>query len=287
MKGTGEIPTRRVTAEGTEVTLDRVAIEEPLEIRLVFGQPENRTERSISVTMRTPGDDIELALGFLFTEGVITGKGDIVSARHCGRPGAEIENVVRIELMPGVEVKVEKLDRNFYTASSCGVCGKSSIEALERRLEHVGGEGLTVSPDLLMSLPERGRQAQANFSITGGVHAAALFDRSGRLLLVREDVGRHNAVDKVIGVSLLNGALPLRDTLLLVSGRASFELVQKALAAGIPLLAAVGAPSTLACRLAETYGMTLVGFLRDGRFNVYSSPERIGAMERGVNSRTR
>jgi FdhD protein len=223
--------------------------------------------------MRTPGCDPELAAGFLFTEGIVDSAEQIAGVRM------ETENVALVELIPGVAVDLQRLERHFYTSSSCGVCGKTSIAALNlgaarrRPLE----EGPGVAAEVIHALPGTLRETQAVFDRTGGLHAAALFDCSGRLLDRREDVGRHNAVDKVIGAQLLGGGAERasRDRLLLVSGRASFELVQKALAAGIPILAAVGAPSSLAVELAQTHGMTLLGFVRDGRFNIYAGERRI------------
>ena len=234
---------------------DVLAVEEPLEIRA--------GEKNISVTMRTPGDDFDLAAGFLFTEGLIRSAADIESIRHWGSP-----NVVRVELR--VPIDSSKLDRHFYTTSSCGVCGKSSIDAV--RL--VGG-GQAILPvrltaDLIHSLPDQLQHNQTGFRATGGLHGAAIFTTAGKLLQIREDIGRHNAVDKVIGSLFREGATPLSDHVLMVSSRGSFELVQKAIVAGIPALASVGAPSTLAVQLAREFGMTLIGFVRDSRFNVYS-----------------
>jgi FdhD protein len=241
---------------------DRLAVEEPLELRL--------GERGISITMRTPGNDPELAAGFLFTEGIVARAEDLAGIRHCGTSG----NVVRVDLRPEISVDLKRLERHFYTSSSCGVCGKSSIEALTRALAQVS-PGLRVSSRVLRHLPETLRRSQQLFDRTGGMHASALFAADGELKLVREDVGRHNALDKVIGHEFLADRLPLRDRILLVSGRASFELVQKAAASGITIFAAVGAPSSLAAELARETGMTLIGFLRDDRFNVYCGEERV------------
>ncbi len=263
--------------------MDVLAVEEPLEIRVKpFGKPH----RAVSITMRTPGDDGELAAGFLFTEGIFTSPDQFEHIRHCGlkigkgsgtldRAAALNSNTIRVDLRDGIDIDLKGLDRNFYTTSSCGVCGKSSIEALRTGIEALSPNGLTVSSELIHSLPTLLRDSQAVFDQTGGLHASALFDREGTLDIVREDVGRHNALDKVIGAKFLGGKLPLSDKILLVSGRASFELVQKALMAGIPILAAVGAPSSLAVELAAEYGMTLLGFVRDGRFNIYCGTERI------------
>jgi FdhD protein len=263
---------------------DVLAVEEPLEIRLDYLAKEeppegsrlaptsSRQRKSISITMRTPGNDFDLAVGFLFTEGIISGAQDIDGVNFCGPS----RNVVRVDLKSSVEVDLKRLERHFYTSSSCGVCGKASIEALRIQSRHSSRESsLKFSASLIHGLPATLRKAQGVFDSTGGLHASALFDREGKLLLVREDVGRHNALDKVIGHALTNGLLPLNDKLLLVSGRASFELVQKAAMAGIPMFAAVGAPSSLAVELAKESGMTLLGFVRDGRFNIYNGEARV------------
>lgn len=271
-----------MTTDGREVA-DLLAVEEPLEIRL--GLPNN-THRAISITMRTPGDDGELAAGFLFTEGILSSPEQIMQIRHCGlkirtgkgvidRASALNSNTIRVDLADGVEVDLKRLKRHFYTSSSCGVCGKSSIEALRTGVKPLPENGLTVGGDVIHSMPARLRETQSVFDETGGLHASALFTADGELESVREDVGRHNALDKIIGAKFMAGDLPSSDRILLVSGRASFELVQKALMAGIPIMAAVGAPSSLAVELASEYGMTLIGFVRDGRFNVYSSRGRI------------
>lgn len=277
---------RRVVAGAvTEDSPDVLAVEEPLEIRLGF--PDN-SHRAVSITMRTPGDDGELAAGFLFTEGILKTAEQIKQIRHCGlkigkqggtlnRAVALNSNTIRVDLNEGVDVDFKRLERNFYTTSSCGVCGKSSIEAL-----HTGAKKFTnrdcpkIGSDLIHLLPDRLRASQEAFDQTGGLHASALFTRCGQLEIVCEDVGRHNALDKVIGAKFLAAELPLSENILLVSGRASFELVQKALMAGIPIMVAVGAPSSLAVELAAEFGMTLVGFARDGSFNVYTGKLRIG-----------
>jgi FdhD protein len=242
--------------------------------------------------MRTPGDDAELAAGFLFTEGIVKAPEQIRQIRHCGslgvpalagrdpsdeptKVGTPYPNTIRVDLADGSAVDLKKLERHFYTTSSCGVCGKSSIEALRTEAQPIAEIGLRASAEVIHSLPETLRRAQRVFEETGGLHASALFTADGELDIVREDVGRHNALDKVIGRKFLDGETPLGERILLVSGRASFELVQKALMAGIPILAAVGAPSSLAVELAREYGMTLVGFVRDGRFNIYCGGERI------------
>jgi FdhD protein len=264
---------------------DSVALEEPLEIRVASGPRENRGQTSLSVTMRTPGapnseSDFELAAGFLWTEGILTAPDQIERIRCSGFPSLEggHVNVVVVELAPGVTLDMPSLERHVYTSSSCGVCGKTSLEAVRTRSSFtLPSEGARWEPITIHRLPDTLREAQAVFERTGGLHAAALFTPAGDLQALREDVGRHNAVDKLIGAQLRAGALPLTDRLLLVSGRASFELVQKAMMAGIPVLAAVGAPSSLAVDLARDCGMTLLGFVRNERFNIYSGPERIGA----------
>ena len=235
--------------------------------------------RALTVTMRTPGHDFDLAIGFLVGEGVVRTAGDVGTARYCAgkdAAGRNSYNVVDVDLAPGVVLPEVGLERNFYTTSSCGVCGKASLEAVAAiGSPSVADDPLRVSPDVLATLPDRLREAQRVFEATGGLHAAGLFSADGELLVVREDVGRHNAVDKVVGWALQAGLLPLRDSILMVSGRASFELAQKALMAGVPMLAAVSAPSSLAVDLATEHGMTLVGFLRGASMNVYSASERV------------
>ncbi|MEU2610754.1 formate dehydrogenase accessory sulfurtransferase FdhD [Micromonospora sp. NPDC007271] len=254
---------------------DTLAVEEPLEIRVGPGGPGRR--KPLAVTMRTPGDDLDLAIGFLLTEGLIRSADDVHTAQLCA--GAETPNtynVVDVVLAPGVPEPTTDPARNFYTTSSCGVCGKASIDAVRTRSRFpVRDDALTVAAQLLAALPDRLRAAQRAFDRTGGLHAAGLFTADGELVVLREDVGRHNAVDKVIGWAVRERPLPLAGHVLLVSGRASFELTQKAWMAGVPLLAAVSAPSTLAVELAEEAGMTLVGFLRGQTMNVYAGAQRI------------
>ena len=260
-------------------TADAVAVEEPLEIRLGFAVDGVRRAASVSITMRTPGDDAELAAGFLFGESIIGRSTDIVAIAPCGPPAPDSgnHNVIRVELADGVDVDLDRLQRHFYTTSSCGVCGKSSLDALHVvGIEAPGDAGLLFSDTVLTAIPARLRAAQQTFDRTGGLHAAAAFDDSGALVVVREDVGRHNAVDKVVGALLQQGRLPASRLGLMVSGRASFELMQKALVAGMPLLAAVSAPSSLAVQLAREFGVTLIGFLRGNDYNIYSGGERIG-----------
>ena len=250
---------------------DALAAEEPMEIR-VNGRP-------ITVTMRTPGNDFDLAVGFLISEGVVRGASDVVTVRYCAGAtydGGNSFNVVDVSLAPGVPMPETSLERNFYTTSSCGLCGKASLDAVRTSsVWSIADDDTRVGRDVLATLPDRLREAQRVFDRTGGLHAAALFSATGALLRANEDVGRHNAVDKVIGSSALDGMLPLRGTVLMVSGRASFELVQKAVMAGIPILSAVSAPSSLAAELADESGLTLVGFLRGTSMNVYTAAHRI------------
>jgi len=264
--------------ENAELDSDVVATEEPLEIRLGYSRPDgSRAEETISITMRTPGNDEELAVGFLFTEGIIHAQTEVQSVVPRGQPAPNgLVNVVRVELAPGVVVDFKRLQRHFYTSSSCGVCGKASIEAVavQGRFE-LHGVGIHINRDLLGELPAALKAQQAVFEQTGGLHASGLFDAAGTIAAVREDVGRHNALDKLVGNALLNGRVPLTAFGIVVSGRASFELMQKAMVAGCPLVAAVGAPSSLAVDLAREFGMTLVGFLKPKRFNIYNRPDRI------------
>lgn len=262
---------------------DVVAVEEPLEIRVAFGPPDDRRSRSLSITMRTPGHDFELAVGFLLSEGLINRADDIASHEFCGPPpeGSARGNTLLIDLSPDVDFDTAKLQRHFYTTSSCGVCGKASLDA-------VRAQGLTPFPQeslsqlqlpatLITDLPNRLRESQPVFDQTGGLHAAGLFDAAGTLIDSREDVGRHNAVDKLLGRQLIAGTVPLHQNVLSVSGRASFELVQKALLGGVPMMVAVGAPSSLAVELASEFNMTLIGFTTQNRFNIYTCPQRVTA----------
>jgi len=245
---------------------DYLAAEEPLEMRA--------GRYSLGVTLRTPGDDEELVAGFLLTEGIISRREDLVELRMPGDTDSE-KNLVRVTLDPNVRLAANSAARRFSAGSACGVCGKASITQLRRRGLRRPEAGSPFDPELLCKLPPRLREAQAVFGRTGGLHAAALFSSGGELIILREDIGRHNAVDKVIGWALLGGRLPLSDHVLLVSGRGGFEIVQKAIAAGIPLLASVSAPSSLAVQLARELGLTLVGFLRGRRFVIYAGEERI------------
>ena len=254
-------------------TTDVLAVEEPLEIRLEYGPHDNRVQKVISVTMRTPGADEELAVGFLFTEGVIQSAVDIERIYNC-KPNND--NVICVVLTPIAKPVVGKLDRNFYTTSSCGVCGKASIEAVRTACNVPDTfDNFRFPVSLLVALPNALRKSQDVFQQTGGLHACALFDAAGQMVVLREDVGRHNALDKLIGSALNQNSVPLANHILLLSGRASFELVQKAIMAGVKVVAAVGAPSSLAAEMAEEWGMTLIGFLRGDRFNIYSGAERI------------
>ena len=253
---------------------DALATEEPLEIRVVSAD----TMQRVAVTMRTPGADFELAAGFLFGERLIESGQHIAAIRYCTNPasdGTQNYNIVNVHLSPGVEWDRASLERNFYTTSSCGVCGKASIEAVRGPgCEHISS-ALHIAAETLVLLPATLRAAQPVFERTGGLHAAALFAVDGSLIQLREDVGRHNAMDKLIGWCVLGGEVPLGESVALMSGRLSFELVQKAARAGIPVLAGVSAPSSLAVELAAEAGITLIGFLRDERFNVYTGAERI------------
>lgn len=256
---------------------DLVAVEEPMEIRIVFGPPERRRSKSLSITMRTPGNDFELAIGFLFTEGIIRSQNEIQGIEHCGPTvaGRQQPNIVRVDLDERIAIDMQKLQRHFYTTSSCGVCGKASLAALNQlQLTNIDSTW-QLSRQAVFELPERLRQEQRLFKSTGGIHAAGLFDRQANLICLREDVGRHNALDKLIGQLLMSDGLRRQDAILVVSGRASFELLQKALTASIPIFVAVGAPSSLAVELAEQFGLTLIGFTSANRFNVYSHPLRI------------
>jgi FdhD protein len=281
-----------VAAGQSSPRLDLVATEEPLEIRLraaglargrralpvLYRRGQGEGQRTVAVTMRTPGNDFELAAGFLYGEGVIRGAEDIRQVTHCDDPAlddARRYNIVNVDLSRGLLPDLEALERHFYTTSACGVCGKASLEALRLRGCPVIGSGPEVHPDVLRGLPEKLRAAQGIFDATGGLHAAGLFDAAGNLLAIREDVGRHNAVDKLVGWALFGGGMPLSGRVLMVSGRSSFEILQKALMAGVPIVCAVSAPSSLAVSLARQFGITLVGFLRGERFNVYSGLERV------------
>ncbi|MFC4589512.1 formate dehydrogenase accessory sulfurtransferase FdhD [Sphaerisporangium corydalis] len=264
-------PILRLRDEALSRRVDVLAAEEPLEIRL-DGRP-------LTVTMRTPGDDFDLAAGFLVSEGAVGSPGEIDSIRYCAgatQDGSNTYNVLDVRLGGGAVALVTSMERNFYTTSSCGVCGKASLDAVRTVARWpVDDDQLRLTAAVVATLPDRLRAAQRVFDRTGGLHAAGLFTAAGEPLCVREDVGRHNAVDKILGWALRDGRLPLRSTVLMVSGRASFELAQKAVMAGIPLLAAVSAPSSLAVELAADAGLTLIGFLRGGSMNVYTREDRL------------
>ena len=261
---------RKVQAGQVWLADDELAIEEPLEIQLVHGH--ERLQQNVSVTMRTPGHDEELAAGFLFTEGIIKSLQEIEYIQPVF-PGM---NTVRVTLHPDITPHLQQADRNFYTTSSCGVCGKASIDAIKTvSVFKQQPDSLRITNDILHGLHASLLKQQAVFESTGGLHASALFSSAGDFIMLREDVGRHNALDKLIGVALLQGKLPLNDVILLLSGRASFELIQKAAMAGIKIVAAVGAPSSLAVALAQEYDITLIGFLRNERFNIYCGSRRI------------
>jgi len=282
MTALGPSVERRVTrldGGGRHERPDVLTTEEPMEIEVDHFDGAHWREMSLAVTMRTPGSDFELAAGFLYTEGIVAAPADIAHMEHCPLHGAEQEfNVVKVRLGEALRLDEAKLHRHFYTTSSCGVCGKTSLEAVRRTFPSGPPPGVPrVSKAFLIELPAKLRQAQTVFSMTGGLHAAGIFTAAGDRVVVREDVGRHNALDKVIGERLLAGALPLSQAIVAVSGRASFELVQKALSAQVPILAAVGAASSLAVDLAREYGMTLVGFLRENGLTVYSGDERTEA----------
>ena len=268
-RGVAERRVLKVGAGGeTRRSRDRLAVEEPLELR-VAGRP-------VGVTMRTPGNDVELAIGYCISERLVARPDDVEAVRFCAPEGQAQEfNVLTVDLRPGVPVPDPTLDRLAVTSSSCGVCGKASIEAVTAACPAVAGDGLTVAAQVLSAIPDRVRAAQRVFEQTGGLHAAAVCDRGGEVHCVREDIGRHNAVDKVIGWAATERRLPLTGMVLFVSGRCSFEVVQKAAVAGVPLVAAVSAPSSLAVELADQAGMTLVGFLRDDTMNVYTHAHRV------------
>jgi FdhD protein len=292
-RSTAAVSTVRIDHDGTETVIDLLAVEEPLELRIAYGPLAAREIKSITVTMRTPGNDAELAVGFLLTEGILDDSSQILRSGglseeqlvadqpHGALPASTRANSILVELQPDVELGLATLERNFYTTSSCGICGKASLLALRTVCPPRRHNEFTMTAETIYSLPESLRAAQQVFDATGGLHGAALFTASGELLMLREDVGRHNAVDKLVGAQALIDAVPLRDKMLMLSGRASFELLQKAVMAGIPMVAAVGAPSSLAVQVAREFDITLVGFLRDRRFNIYHGQQRILALATG------
>lgn len=257
---------------------DLLAVEEPMEIRLGFGALDMREQKSVAVTMRTPGNDFELAVGFLLSEGIIQGYEQLLKVQYCTDLNTKenTENIVRVELKPNVGVDLSKLQRNFYATSSCGICGKESIESVKLNCAlQTNPTPIHLDSSLITQLPNTLRNSQTIFEHTGGIHACALFTSNGDLLLLREDVGRHNALDKLIGAALYQTEIALHESILLLSGRASFELIQKAAMAGIPIVCAVGAPSSLAVETATAFNITLIGFLREHRFNVYHQSSNV------------
>lgn len=275
-KGVAQIRVQRVREGASRTRKDAVAVEEPMEIRIERPVGSEVEVHAVSVTMRTPGHDFELAVGFLFTEGLVKARQDVQEIRYCAGDDPQEYNIVAVRLTEGVPFDPSSLMRNFYTTSSCGVCGKASLDAIAvKGCVPLAEDELSVEAALLPRLPERLREGQGLFERTGGLHAAALFDSDGELIEVREDVGRHNAVDKVIGHEILEGRVPASDRILMVSSRTSFEILQKALVAGIPMVVAVGAPSSLAVHLASQFNITLVGFTHSDGFNVYAGAERI------------
>jgi len=291
-RSTSQAIVDRFTGDQAHATTDTLAVEEPLELQLAYGPLGSRQVKSISVTMRTPGHDFELVAGFLLTEGIVSDSADISKISYVAGPSNEVrsqpvgpnttvlpyqpeKNIVRVDLAADVTVSMANLERNFYTTSSCGICGKASLLALRTVCPPRAANSLKVAASLLYSLPERLRAGQDVFERTGGLHASGLFDADGHLHSIREDVGRHNAVDKLMGAEFLADRIPLRQRLLLLSGRASFELLQKALMGGIPMVVSVGAPSSLAVAVAKEFDITLIGFLRGDYFNVYHGAERI------------
>ncbi len=273
-QSTREVPIRAVQQGKARELRDSLAAEEPLEIRLRLARPAGPEEMPLAVTMRTPGQDRELAAGFLFSEGIVRRASVLVRLESAGT--APACKTVLVTLGEGLEIDESQLQRHFYTTSSCGVCGKASLEALRiQGCERRPAGRPRIGPETVYALPARMSEAQSLFAATGGLHAAGLFDADGELLALHEDVGRHNALDKLVGAQLLDGRLPLEDKILLVSGRTSFEILQKALVAGIPMVAGISAPSSLAVGLAREFGVTLIGFLRGDRFNVYSDEGRL------------
>jgi len=270
--------TTRVTRHGDAGRASRrdtLAVEEPLEIRLSWVHDGVRRVEPLAVTMRTPGNDFDLVAGFLHGEGVVSGTDDLLELTYCRGDEQQEYNVVEARLAADRSFDFDDVRRHFYTTSSCGVCGKASLEAVEAMGCAPIASSMVLEEDLVIGLPDRLREGQGVFDRTGGLHAAGLFDQEGTAQTVMEDVGRHNAVDKVLGRAFLERSLPAGQAVLVVSGRASFELIQKSLAGGVPMLVSVGAPSSLAVDLARRFGQTLIGFARDGGFNVYSGPERI------------
>lgn len=261
--------------QNTRRTPDVVAVEEPLEIRLGFGPKDKREQKTLAITMRTPGYDTELVLGFLFTEGIIRALSDVIKIDHCtDERGEPSENVIRAEISPVLNFDWTQFERHFYTNSSCGVCGKASIQSLETMCAPIESN-ISVAAEVIYGLDEQMRNKQMVFDHTGGLHASALFNNRGEILLSREDIGRHNALDKLIGVTIHERMNPLTNSIIMLSGRCCFELVQKAAVAGCPILVSVGAPSSLAIETADKMGVTIIGFTRSQSFNLYTHPGRI------------
>lgn len=276
--GVASVEITKINHQNIDYAIDLLAVEEPMEIRIGYGSVDMREQKNIAVTMRTPGNDFELALGFLFTEGIINDASQVYKIQYCTELNTleNKENIVRVELHPDISIDLSHLNRNFYTTSSCGVCGKESIEAVRVNCTSVElNNQMVIEPGIILSLPDKLRAQQNVFEHTGGLHACAIFDSNGSLLYLREDVGRHNAMDKLVGYVLSQNRELFSKGILLLSGRASFELLQKAAVAGISIVCAVGAPSNLAVEMAVDFGITLIGFLRDERFNIYSHPHRI------------
>jgi FdhD protein len=277
MTSVRNVEIEKVGRNSFKTSPDLIVTEEPLEIRLGYGPEDFREQMTLAVTMRTPSHDQELCLGFLYSEAIINTMKDVLSIKYCDDLGTveNNKNVIRVELTPGVKLDPEQFNRNFYTTSSCGVCGKAAIEAINVTCEPLGKDDIRIDQKLIFELPQKLQEAQEVFKYTGGLHASAIFDLEGNLKAHREDIGRHNALDKLVGYFLVDGLNQLHSSILLLSGRISFELVQKAVRAGIPVIAAVGAPSSLALDLANDYGVTLIGFLGDKKFNIYSGRHRI------------
>ena len=269
---------QKVQHKSKTLKTDLIVVEEPLEIRLGFGEFSERTQKSISLTMRTPGNDFELSLGFLFTEGIIEHKNQVRQVRYCEnvKNPESVENIVRVELQENIQPDLKSIARNFYTNSSCGVCGKASLESLEvLNCPNPLPPHPQVLRQTIHQLAHKIAEQQTVFKHTGGLHAAAIFTHEGKLETLREDIGRHNALDKIIGYYFYQNKLPLHGHILFLSGRVSFEMIQKAVMAGIPILVAVGAPSSLAVELAQKYNITLIGFARDHTFNIYVDNGRV------------
>ena len=269
---------QRFSPNGILATPDLLTVEEPLEIRLRYGRKNDRKEFQLAITMRTPGSDFELVYGFLFSENIIENYGDVSNIRHCleVKSTDELENVIVVEIEPHVNFQPTERVRNFYMNSGCGVCGKASVKSIRQPAKtQVEIKPFKIDAGLICHLPHKLLKAQVNFRNTGGIHASGLFTKKGEILLSREDIGRHNALDKIIGAALKNSIIPLTQHILVLSGRMSFDLLQKAVRVGVPVIVAVGAPSSLAVKVAEEFNITLIGFTKEKSFNLYSSPERI------------